>query len=320
MMTSLQKGIEAAKLGLMDEALAHLKDAIIEEPENSNVWVWLAAIIEDEDKQTIFLKKALDIDPENRPAQRGLAYIERKKIIPPKPGEKLSDHTKPIGLFNDEEPASKASTEAAFPEPEVEAVRPETIEESKEPDKKPAKPSKKKVKSSPMGKETLVAPLPAVTPDKKTMWLDVVLYVIILIVFMIIGVLVGSTFLKIDLPFLATPTPMLNVLPPREGIFLFENDAYTEMVTNLGAPQKSDGIPLTQNKAPTVVINSSLVDINTLNIQNINGSGIEFMVKKAAEGIYMVMPYKSLDPGLYCLIHTLNIEKQEALYWCLRIE
>lgn len=83
MSTSLQKGIEAAKSGMMEEALAHLKDAIVEEPENANVWVWLSAIIEDEEKQTIFLKKALEIDPGNRPAQRGLAFIQRKKYIPP---------------------------------------------------------------------------------------------------------------------------------------------------------------------------------------------------------------------------------------------
>ncbi len=33
MATSLELGIEAAKSGQMEEALAHLKDAIVEEPE-----------------------------------------------------------------------------------------------------------------------------------------------------------------------------------------------------------------------------------------------------------------------------------------------
>ena len=99
MTSSLQQGIDAAKSGMMEQALVHLKDAIVEEPENANVWVWLSAIIEDEEKQVIFLKKALEIDPANRPAQRGLAFIERKKYIPAKPGEKLSDYTHPIGIF-----------------------------------------------------------------------------------------------------------------------------------------------------------------------------------------------------------------------------
>jgi len=83
MTSSLQQGIDAAKSGMMEQALVHLKDAIVEEPENANVWVWLAAIIEDEEKQTIFLKKALEIDPANRPAQRGLAFIERKNTFHP---------------------------------------------------------------------------------------------------------------------------------------------------------------------------------------------------------------------------------------------
>ncbi len=99
MTTSLEQGIEAAKSGQMEQALAHLKDAIVEEPTNAEVWVWLAAIIEDEAKQTIFLKKALELDPSNRPAQRGLAFIERKKYIPPKPGEKLSDYTRRLAFL-----------------------------------------------------------------------------------------------------------------------------------------------------------------------------------------------------------------------------
>ena len=76
MATSLESGIEAAKSGQMEEALAHLKDAIVEEPENANVWVWLSAIIEDEEKQTIFLKSQ-KLSRKSSSAT-GLAFIERK--------------------------------------------------------------------------------------------------------------------------------------------------------------------------------------------------------------------------------------------------
>ena len=78
-MSSLQQGINAAKAGRMQEALGFLKDAIIEEPQNADVWVWVAAIIDDLDKQEIFLEKALEIDPHNIPAQRGLAYLQKRK-------------------------------------------------------------------------------------------------------------------------------------------------------------------------------------------------------------------------------------------------
>lgn len=59
MTSSLQAGINAAKAGRMQEALEHLKDAIIEEPQNADVWVWVAAIIDDTNKQAIFLEKRL---------------------------------------------------------------------------------------------------------------------------------------------------------------------------------------------------------------------------------------------------------------------
>ena len=125
MTSSLQQGIDAAKSGMMEEALVHLKDAIVEEPENANVWVWLSAIIEDEEKQVIFLKKALEIDPSNRPAQRGLAFIERKKYIPPKPGEKLSDYTKPIGVFKT--PTQAAANVAASAQADRPVYQPQQV-------------------------------------------------------------------------------------------------------------------------------------------------------------------------------------------------
>ena len=97
--TLLQDGIDAAKSGRMEEALQLLRRSAEENPQNADVWVWLSAIIDDEEKQTGFLQKALEIDPENKPAQRGMAFLKRKKFIAPKPGETLSDHTRPIGVF-----------------------------------------------------------------------------------------------------------------------------------------------------------------------------------------------------------------------------
>jgi len=97
--TLLQDGIDAAKSGRMEEALQLLRRSAEENPQNADVWVWLSAIIDDEEKQTEFLQKALEIDPENKPARRGMAFLKRKKFFAPKPGETLSDHTRPIGVF-----------------------------------------------------------------------------------------------------------------------------------------------------------------------------------------------------------------------------
>ena len=97
--TLLQDGIDAAKSGRMEEALQLLRRSAEENPQNADVWVWLSAIIDDEEKQTEFLQKALEIDFENKPARRGMAFLKRKKFFAPKPGETLSDHTRPIGVF-----------------------------------------------------------------------------------------------------------------------------------------------------------------------------------------------------------------------------
>ncbi len=127
--TLLQDGIDAAKSGRMEEALKLLRRSAEENPQNADVWVWLSAIIDDEEKQTEFLQKALEIDPENKPAQRGMAFLKRKKFIAPKPGETLSDHTRPIGVFKTgaEKPGTQqpVGSLAQVPEPQAEPLSPE---------------------------------------------------------------------------------------------------------------------------------------------------------------------------------------------------
>lgn len=305
MTSSLQKGIEAAKAGLMDEALAQLKDAIIEEPENANVWVWLSAIIEDEDKQVIFLKKALEIDPENRPAQRGLAYIQRKKYIPPRPGESLSDHTKPIGLFRNI--PSDTSGKHSAPSLQKESLPPET----------PA--------NIPDAQSTAIASASTgsgakVKAKSSHAWLDILLYSIILLVFTMIGILVGSTMLNIPLPFLTEPTPILQVLPPEEGVYLLIDENYQAMKVYLGAPEFEEGIPATDQTLIKLVVNTPLITMETMKIKFENGESVIFRAQKVDDALFTLTPETALQPGLYCVIHELNQAKEEALYWCFRIE
>lgn len=300
MTTSLQKGIEAARTGLMQDALAHLKEAVLEEPDNANVWVWLSAVIDDEDRQTLFLRKALEIDPYNLPAQRGIAFLESKKTKPPKPGETLADHTRPIGLFR--------------PSP-VEYVE----EKQSTPQPQPSTPSQKSQVSQtkqPKPKQLKQTPVKA---EKEHVWVDILLYTVILGVFIVIGILVGSTFFNIELPFLSTPTPMLASVPPQEGVYLLVGGSYEEMKTSLGLPESKEGIPQTTQGQPSVVINSSLINIDTLKVQFQNDVLIPFQVNQIQPSLYLLEPYKTLTPGRYCLIHMLNPQKEEALFWCFEI-
>ena len=295
MATSLEQGIEAAKSGLMEEALAHLKDAIVEEPENANVWVWLSAIIEDEEKQTIFLKKALEIDPGNRPAQRGLAFIERKKYIPPKPGEKLSDYTHPIGVFKS--PAQAASHIANDnPIPQVQVSKPQSTPQT----------------ATPMSQKESAGFL-----SKRKPWLDILLYGFTLMVFIIIGILVGSTLLEIDIPFLQKQATILEVLPPANGVFLLEEEIYTEMMMNQAIPEDLSGIPLTANQTPSIVVYSPLVNINKLQLLDEQEQGIAYTSTPAEKDSHLITFSTDLNPGRYCLVYPLNETKGENLYWCL---
>jgi len=299
MTSSLDRGIEAAKSGLMEDALNHLKDAIVEEPENANVWVWLSAIIEDEEKQTIFLKKALEIDPGNRPAQRGLAFIERKKYIPPKPGEKLSDYTRPIGVVKQADAVSPSQAAAHIsaqnPAPEPVAVAASA----------PSKPASQ----------------PTVAPKakKRKPWLDILLYGITLMVFIVIGILIGSTLLNIDIPFLSKPVQVLKVLPGSNGVFLLENEQYSKMDMNQAIPEDLEGIPETIDIRPDIVVYTPVINTDRLELRDESDNLIPFELTPAESNSYLLVPTNDLIPGRYCLVYSLNPSKGENLYWCLLV-
>lgn len=309
MPTSLQKGIESAKTGHMDLALSHLKDAIIEEPENANVWVWLAAIIEDDSKQTIFLKKALEIDPDNRSAQRGMAYIERKKTIPARPGEKLSDYTRPIGLFkrNSEQPAP------------VETDTDQGISRQSE---APTSPEGRNIPET-HNNESVGTVFSSDFEDvkKKTAWLDIILYSFILLIFVVIGFLVGSTMLNIEIPFFSAPQNIIELpaLPTDEGFYLYDSITYLEMKEHQGSPQYEDGIPSTFTQQPKILVNSSSMDLEKLIFKFEDGSEILFSTNPVENTSYILIPDKPLIQGLYCLISSPLEGIGESQYWCFRI-
>lgn len=296
MTSSLQQGIDAAKSGMMEQALVHLKDAIVEEPENANVWVWLSAIIEDEEKQTIFLKKALEIDPSNRPAQRGLAFIERKKYIPPKPGEKLSDYTKPIGVFKT--PSQAAANVSASAQADRPAPQPQP---------------------APVNRQPTAAPQPVFTPAARHPWLDILLYGLTLTVFIIIGILIGTTLLNVEIPFLTRPIPVLSTQPPSEGVFALNEGLYAEMEIFYSLPDTEEGIPQLTDRQPSVVINTPFVTLDRLQLIDEKGESIPYSATQTEKNMHIIEPAQELTPGRYCIVLKFNPEKTEALYWCLKI-
>ena len=157
--------------------------------------------------------------------------------------------------------------------------------------------------------------------NDKTAWLDVSLYVFILLVFVFIGFLVGSTLLKIEIPFL---TPMektieLPALPESTGIYLYDGTDYAQMQNHLGVPEYEEGIPTTENRQPWVLIKQSGTPHSELVFQYEDGAIVSFSDNLVNEDASLVIPNGVLPAGLYCLIEADNNETDLRNYWCFRI-
>ena len=138
--------------------------------------------------------------------------------------------------------------------------------------------------------------------------------------FVVIGILIGTTLLNVEIPFLTKPTPVLSVLPPSEGVFLLENGQYTEMKLSLNAPQTDDGIPPTAQTQPQVVINNQVIRLERLQFVDEEGNPVAFTTIPAENSTAILSPQEALEPGRYCLVFNLNADNGEALYWCLLVE
>jgi twitching motility two-component system response regulator PilG len=81
-----QHGIEMARAGEKGKARALLLEASEMDPGNEAVWLWLTAISEDPAEMTVWLRKALEINPAN---ERTLEWLRRLRPAPPPPPPKV---------------------------------------------------------------------------------------------------------------------------------------------------------------------------------------------------------------------------------------
>lgn len=304
MASSLQQGISAAKAGQMKKALDFLKDAIIEEPQNADVWVWIAAIIDDLAKQEIFLEKALDIDPNNIPAQRGLAYLhKRKRDEATVVNDHLSDHTSPISPF----PASKRPSQR---EPASGWTKLEPDEMNKITNAA-QQASKDNQKSSEAFKD-----IPQLSP------FEIALLGVVVVVFAFIGLLAASSLFEFELPlnWLMGDRPRLATEPPYEGVFLYENDIYLDIQKHDGLPENISGIPTSFENEPVIVLWQEPADPENLNLIYETGEYIPFQSYQARGKADLIQADSILQTGLYCLQQVPESGALEmALYWCFTV-
>jgi len=305
MASSLQQGITAAKAGKMQEALDFLKDAIIEEPQNADVWVWIAAIIDDLDKQEIFLKKALDIDPNNIPAQRGLSYLQkRKQDAASVRGDHLSDHTSPISPFPKADQVRQENQSVGWTR--VEDADLKTLTGAPQIDL-----TNRKAK-----KERILDDLPRLTP------LEISFLGVIVIVFSFIGLLVASSLFDFKLPlgFVLGNRPRLSIEPPYAGVFLYENDKFFDIERHEGLPTQDTGIPTCFDPAPVIVLWQTAADPEQMYLIYETGEYTPFKIYQGTANAKLIKPEEQLRTGLYCLQHppesALSADPQ---YWCFKV-
>lgn len=299
MPSSLQKGINAAKVGRMQEALNFMKDAIIEEPQNADVWVWIAAIIDDLEKQEIFLKKALEIDPNNIPAQRGLAYLQKNKLDKENvQGDHLSDHTSPISPFPPSAEARNKSQDIGLSKQNTGGLN---------------EMAKAEQDSTQGG---FFQGLP------KLNTLEIVLIGVIVVVFCFIGLLAASAIFDFDLPiglqFLNKPS--LSEEPPYPGVFLYVDGTYFNIGEYKGLPTQEIGIPASYEEIPVIVVWQTTADPEQMRLIYETGEYIPFEVFKGKSNANLIRPERNLQTGLYCFQQSRDGENiEEPLYWCFKV-
>jgi tetratricopeptide (TPR) repeat protein len=315
MSSSLQNGIDAAKAGRMQEALDFLKDAIIDEPQNANVWVWIAAIIEDIDKQEIFLKKALEIDPNNKPAHRGMSFVRKKKSGERSTeGEHLSDYTKPITPFPDsgktelEDEKTQRATQEPTRQAELNLDDLNDLAGQPKPDRRPGRRSR--LKNANLPRLSLI---------------EIVLLSVVVIVFCFIGVLAASSLFDIDiplsLPFLNGGRPRLENDPPYQGVFLYENNIFFDIQKHQGMPSYEIGIPVSFRAQPVVVVWSVEADVDHMTLIYETGEFVEVNTYEASDGAYLLRPEPELPAGLYCFQQGVQtLPPEEVPHWCFRVK
>jgi hypothetical protein len=303
MASSLQKGINSAKAGRMREALDFLKDAIIEEPQNADVWVWIAAIIDDLDKQEIFLEKAIDIDPNNIPAQRGLDYLQKRKQEQASVmQDHLSDHTQPISPFPSPQKRKEVEKNQGWTK-----VSEDDLEEVAELDK-PEPPKLQK-------------PPTTINGTPKLSLFEITLLGVIVIVFCFIGLLAASAIFDFELPldFILGNKPRLETEPPYAGVFLYENDMFFDIQEYKGPPTSDVGMPISFEEQPVVVFWKTPVNFEKVGMIYQNGSFISFKLFESLEEGILLQPDHEIKAGLYCLQAPSEIEA-DPYYWCLKVE
>lgn len=83
--TFVEQGQAAAKAGQRELARRYLQAAVDIDAENVEAWLWLAGVQDDPAAIQASLERVLELEPDNKRAQQGLAWAEQQLASQPEP-------------------------------------------------------------------------------------------------------------------------------------------------------------------------------------------------------------------------------------------
>jgi membrane associated rhomboid family serine protease len=123
MLDKFHQGRTAARVGDLAEARRLLTIAAEETPDNAEVWLELAGVVESPEEKKACLEKALALDPDNAQARASLVLLERKLTVTPRDGrpETGEELSGPVsGLRSPVESAMESEPLHCYRHPQVE--------------------------------------------------------------------------------------------------------------------------------------------------------------------------------------------------------
>jgi hypothetical protein len=72
------------------------------------------------------------------------------------------------------------------------------------------------------------------------------------------------------------------------------------MAMNQVLPEGTDGVPVTKNLKPEIVVNTLVVNLNRLELHDQKDQLIAYQAVPAENNIHILTPETDLEPGRYC--------------------
>jgi WD40 repeat protein len=123
----LEQAIATIKAGNKEKGHKLLKEVLQTEPRNELALLWMSSLADTEAQRAEYLKQVLAINPDNLPAKRGLAALEKKQSQAPEPTPS-SEQVKPPPITSQLKGGSSLALKPPTESPTVAAPKTSTVQ------------------------------------------------------------------------------------------------------------------------------------------------------------------------------------------------